>query len=155
MNNILNKIDTFFRNLNLPVFIAIIVLLTYIVVLPSIFLPNNHNAGSKVAQYPIVYLLPTIIILAPVLETLISQALIIELFKKRFGNTITILISASFFGLMHYYSLAYIINTFFVGIIFAYAYIIYQEKNKKPFWVVCSIHALRNLISFILLSLLK
>lgn len=90
-------------------------------------------------------------ILAPLIETLINQHWIIRFLSSRDclkGKEVKIaLISALIFGAGHFYSLAYILV---LGLLFAYAYIVYQDKKFSAFWVVFWIHCIRNFISVIL-----
>lgn len=93
----------------------------------------------------------SVCLIAPIIETLIGQMAPIVLLKKYLNEIKLILISAAIFGLFHWYSLAYIFNTFLVGIIFSTAYIYWNKPTMiHPFWIVCAIHSLRNLISFLI-----
>lgn len=91
-------------------------------------------------------------ILAPLIETLINQHWIIRFLSSRDclkGKEVKIaLISALIFGAGHFYSLAYILFGFVLGLLFAYAYIVYQDKKFSAYWIVFWIHCIRNFISF-------
>jgi hypothetical protein len=95
------------------------------------------------------------IIIAPLLETLIYQYAVIKLLRKvkilKNNNYIIILICSILFGLSHTYSLSYVINTTIIGIILAYSFITYEKKGIPPFLIVCAIHSLRNLFSFVVI----
>ncbi|ABR47267.1 Abortive infection protein [Alkaliphilus metalliredigens QYMF] len=95
------------------------------------------------------------VVLAPIVETAVFQMVPIRYLRKtnflKEKPMITILISAVFFGLGHTYNIIRVIETSLIGIILAYSYYIYLEKNYYPFWIVTSIHGLRNLMTTILL----
>lgn len=88
------------------------------------------------------------IILAPIVETYLTQQLIIELaLKWSKGKTIpALLLSAAAFGLMHYYALAYMCKTFLSGLLFGTLYITLRENKNKAFLYVALTHASFNLI---------
>jgi uncharacterized protein len=92
--------------------------------------------------------------LVPFLETVIFQALIIELVKeylKRFrwnSNIFPIIVSAIAFSLIHIYSLIYVVITFFMGLCLAYTYIIVKKRKQNPILIVSIVHAFHNLIVF-------
>lgn len=90
-----------------------------------------------------------VVILAPLIETLIFQKWFYNLFSlidwlNRYKIFI-ILISAVAFGLIHFYSLSYIIYNFFIGALLMFIYII--KINRKPYWTVVILHSLMNLYS--------
>lgn len=96
----------------------------------------------------------TIIIIAPIFETFLNQYLPFKLMqnlswtKNKYG--LYILVSAMVFGLMHTYSLQYMIFAFSVGLILGYTYFFYSKAPQKAFWSTTLIHALRN--SFTILA---
>jgi hypothetical protein len=51
---------------------------------------------------------------------------------------------------MHFYSLQYVILTFTIGLVLAYAFYLYQSSFRKAFWFVVAIHALHNLTSVLI-----
>jgi membrane protease YdiL (CAAX protease family) len=88
----------------------------------------------------------------PLIETLLGQALAHKVGQGlKLKSTYIILLSALWFGLMHFYSLQYIILTFTIGLVFAYAYYLYQSSFRKAFWFVAAIHALHNLTSVLII----
>jgi hypothetical protein len=99
------------------------------------------------------------VIFAPLFETFLNQWLVIRGLRKirplALGNSTLVILSALFFGLMHTYDLHYVMNTFFVGLVLAYAFIVYERKNSSPFRVVCTIHACINLGAMIVQNALK
>lgn len=61
-------------------------------------------------------------------------------------------ISAAAFGLVHYYGVYYIFNTFIGGLVLALTYFLAKRKHLSPFGCVYSVHALRNLVVIVLLN---
>lgn len=94
-----------------------------------------------------------LIILIPILETFIHQHLPFKLMqswswaKNKYG--LYIIVSAIVFGLIHTYSLQYMIFAFSVGLILGYMYFFYSKTPRKSFWSTTLIHALRNLVAFL------
>lgn len=99
-----------------------------------------------------VNLLIDTLIFAPIVETALFQTLIFKLTKWLHFNNITIvLISAICFGLIHDYSLLYIISTFFIGSILMYTYILRSEYNNKPYWSMTLAHSTVNAFALLML----
>ncbi len=102
-------------------------------------------------------------IIHPIIETLIFQTLIIRvvliLTKKIFMKEslitylIPIVISSIAFGYMHFYgynSIVKIINTFLLGLILAYTYVVAYTSGKKATRCVICVHAIWNSYAVIL-----
>ncbi len=98
----------------------------------------------------------TSVIVGPLLETFFFQFVILKpyifYFKERTINTdlILISISASVFGIGHYYNILTIIHAFFSGLVLGSIYLFQQEKRNKPFFFTFLLHSLFNLIAFII-----
>ena len=90
-----------------------------------------------------------VVIVAPILETLIFQYLIINFFLTKTKSFYACVISSLIFALQHMYNLFYFVLTLFVGLIFAYLYVIGKKRNYG-FILVAVAHSLYNLIVFIL-----
>ncbi len=96
-----------------------------------------------------------VIILAPLLETLLHQVFVYKIFDKflnlkiKRNEYLLIFLGALFFGLLHPYSVIYMFNTFFIGGILMYAYILKAKNKKEAFILLAIIHLLRNLYPFI------
>lgn len=92
-------------------------------------------------------------IIAPVFETFINQYLPFKLFqnydklKNKYG--LYILTSSIVFGLMHWYSIQYIIFAFSIGLVLGYCYFFYNKTPNKAFWSTTLLHSLRNTFSFL------
>ncbi|MGU9538443.1 CPBP family glutamic-type intramembrane protease [Clostridium tepidum] len=161
---LLNKVDEFLKNLSVFKFIIIITLgmllsSTILGLLVDIFNVKISNVQPTFTQEHFVIEFLVAVIIAPLLETFIFQYGIIKISKKinflKNNNLIIILISSLLFGLQHFYSLSYIVNTTFLGIFLAYAFVVYERKKVSPYWVVCTIHGLKNFISFSAIHIFK
>jgi membrane protease YdiL (CAAX protease family) len=101
------------------------------------------------------------VIIAPIIETAIFQALpiyLIQRFIKWKTNILAVLISSFLFSLAHLeYSVWYSFMVIPLGVFLSQAYIVFQGRSESSFWMTCSIHACRNLlaITFSLGELLK
>ncbi|MCF8018514.1 MAG: CPBP family intramembrane metalloprotease [Vallitaleaceae bacterium] len=150
----INKLDTYLRSLPTAKFILIMTLISFLIVVPldlMAFFINIDMNGPDFYETPIVLSFLSLGIIVPIFETLIFQFLIIRFLKKFifFKNRIyiTILISAVLFGLSHTYSIAYVFFAFIIGLLLAYAFVIYEDKKASAFWVTMAIHGLRNILS--------
>ena len=132
-------------------FVLVILFLSYVIVLPFAFFDDGvvHPINEK----HIVVKIFAGCFLAPILETLLHQSLPIYIFTKKWikKRNIAIFLSALSFGVLHFYSLLYILTTFMVGLLFAWAYLIYYERHsfEKAFWAITLVHALRNTIALL------
>lgn len=96
-----------------------------------------------------------VVILAPLFETLIFQALIISATSwvlrelKVYYHIIPALLSSLAFALVHSYHLTYVILGFFVGFVFASLYIVVEMKKSLPILVVTIAHSMVNLVPFL------
>lgn len=131
-------------------FIPLILLLSYIVVLPFAFIEDDFVREP----HSLIFDFIVACIAAPLIETYLFQVLPIRVFMDYWikNKNVAIFISALLFGISHLYSWNYIIWTFFVGLLFAWAYVIYKEVQgyKKAVLAIVVIHALRNFISLII-----
>lgn len=87
-----------------------------------------------------------VILVAPLIETALFQALPYHLLRKgRFFQKrvwLIIVISGLFFALQHFYSVVYIVFAFIPGILLAAGYHIRQGKH--PFFCIFAVHLLIN-----------
>ena len=101
------------------------------------------------------------VIIAPIIETAIFQALpiyLIQRFIKWKTNIMAVLISSFLFSLAHLeYSVWYSFIVIPLGVLLSQAYIVFQVRTESSFWMTCSVHACRNLfaLTFSLGELLK
>lgn len=97
------------------------------------------------------FTLISICIIAPLFETFVAQYLPLRFLKKYLPIKVLIICSSLIFALLHPYSLGYIVNTFLIGIIFSVGYVLWKKTEvSHPFWIIVSVHSLKNLLAFIL-----
>ena len=115
-----------------------------------------HNY-SKFAHISIIKLFFYKVLLAPLIETLLFQFIIIEFFLLIFkGNKVIIalIISASVFGYSHYFNTQNVLYSLFaalIGLIFASIYILTKRrKDINPFLLVFFVHLSINLFAFVI-----
>jgi len=150
------KIHPLFRFfVRIPAFAFILLFLAVSVVtgiittfLPEPIIENPFTIDDKWMEIFVV------LIVAPIIETLIFQSLIVELvckFIKRPRNSfyIALILSALAFALSHTYSISYFVFTFIGGLILALAYYIGRYRKENAFLLVFIIHSLYNLSTFI------
>lgn len=89
----------------------------------------------------------TVVLFAPIVETLIFQFAIIEILKSKFNLTITGLISAIVFGVCHFYNGYYIVFTFLSGLMLAYIYMLKDTRMKRCL-ITGFAHTAYNLLGF-------
>ncbi|WP_368077846.1 lysostaphin resistance A-like protein [Maribellus luteus] len=94
------------------------------------------------------------VFLAPIVETLLFQLLVIEAIRKiikrpRKNICLALLLSSTVFALSHTYSLGYFFITYLGGIVLALAYYLGRYRRENAFFVVFVIHSLYNLSVFI------
>ena len=93
------------------------------------------------------------VIYAPLLETLLFTLLPYLVFSKFSKNMVWfIAITSVLFGLIHTYSVAYVIITFFIGIFLnTFFWIVIHKKNMaSAFFLTCLMHALYNFFVFLM-----
>lgn len=158
--NTIKKVDNYFRNVSNIKFIAWMILFSYLVVVPLIPLleifessemggPENIKNSSAIIEFI------SAVAIAPLIETLIFQTSIFYLLGKikffRDRKWLIILVSAIAFGMVHTYSVLYVLYGFLIGLILAYAYQVSYDRPNSPFKTITCVHALRNLIAFSLM----
>ena len=102
-----------------------------------------------------IWLLIVALVLAPLIETLLFQKLLIDFFRYKLkGDWPLILISALLFGVGHFFNEYFfrdIIYAFGTGVVFAYAYILAKKRrDMNAFIAVYFIHAGYNLFIILL-----
>ncbi|MDF9661502.1 MULTISPECIES: CPBP family glutamic-type intramembrane protease [Bacillus] len=154
----LEKLNKFMFALPVIWFVLLILLGTFLFVIPlDLFLPEVKTHPIKEA--PVVLQIFLGVFAAPLYETVIFQVFLfwvlscIPLIKDR--DYLIILIASIIFGLSHSDGITYIVATAIIGVLYNYAYWVYQKKNEKvevtisAFWVVFLIHSLHNSIVLI------
>jgi len=118
------------------------------------YLSKKMGPDSMIKSMESYFLFATkVIFFAPLLETLIFQYFLIEYVFVNKLKKYAIVLSALSFGLTHYYSIYYIILSFFAGLVLSYTYVFAKNKNLKPspFFIVFIVHLICNLLSFIVM----
>lgn len=88
----------------------------------------------------------TVILVAPLIETALFQALpyylfnMIDFFKKRVW--LIILVSSSAFALLHIYSIFYVLFAFFPGVLLMTGY--HLRQGRHPFTTIFMVHLMIN-----------
>ena len=98
------------------------------------------------------------VVIAPIFETILLNLLPIVVLEKLTKNKYIIVFLASLlFAVLHWYSIYYVIFTFFGGILLNSFFLIIQCKSNTNQAVIFTIlyHSLYNLFGFILLEILK
>ncbi len=136
-----------------PTYIFVLVFFCPSVILGVIttFLPEPDMTGSLATGIIVIDMLIAVI-LAPLIETLLFQSLIIEIIcriirRPRKNIFIAVIVSSLAFALNHTYSLSFFIITFFGGIVLALAYYLGRYRKESAIILVFLIHSLYNLSS--------
>lgn len=111
-------------------------------------MPNTFKGPdfSKMSETEIFFIA---VLAVPFIETLIFQFAIIKIIQKITKNIlISIFVSSVFFGISHAYNSLYIFTMIFSGALFAYSFVVAQNRRWYAFWVVFAIHSLYNLFVF-------
>lgn len=156
-NKALKCIVESFLRINIILYILVWVFLSYGVLRLYVLLPFDMSnlVPTSILEYkenPFEFYFLTLIF-APVLETLISQTLIIKFTQKvlKIYNKkwvlLPIFLSAICFALQHIYNLNYVCLTFLGGLVFAGCYVMTQYRVRKvsPTLIVIIVHSLYNL----------
>jgi hypothetical protein len=150
----LQKITTYLSKIKGITFVFIITSLLYLVSIScNIVLGFIKQKDLIFLNFPskensIVFIFITPIILAPIIETFLGQSLPYYLLKKlgymNGRNYLVITASALFFGILHFYSLFYIIYAFLLGLVLSYGYVVRIKSDKNAFLLIAVCHALLN-----------
>ncbi len=90
-----------------------------------------------------------VVLFAPLIETyLIQYLIIINVLKYSNENLfLALIISATFFGLAHTYSIFYVAKTFISGLIFGILYLTMRKNSNKAILLVSFTHSTYNLFA--------
>lgn len=153
----MNNIILFFRKISLRKFVLFSIITCLLISLIITFIISYIDIGYLEIDYlenkGLAFIFIITVLVTPVLETLIFQYGVIELFfklKNKNKVMFAALTSAFLFSLSHYYNLLYILGAFILGLGFAFFYIVAKRrKDINPFWLLTCIHSLLNLVAFI------
>ncbi len=150
------KIHKWLSGLNPLSFISVMGLSSYLILIiyfPLLqLLQNDENAGgANFTEFTNSQAFLFLIVLCPIIETFIFQCLVIKIAHDlfRIKYSISIVISALIFGIIHDYSVAYQLHGFIMGLLLAYSFAIYEKKKYSSFLITAIIHAIRNSATFI------
>ena len=90
-------------------------------------------------------------LIAPLLETLLSQYAPIRIcqISLHWSRRRAIFISALLFGVLHNYNIGYVVAMFGTGLVFAYAFTVFDKKGSNPVLWLTILHTARNVVSLI------
>lgn len=97
-----------------------------------------------------------LVVIAPIIETLLFQYLIINQVFVSYGGknkkTVAILISSLFFGIIHYYSFFYFLSMSILGLILAYSFCYFKQNanTSSAIFYVILIHSSSNCYAFLI-----
>jgi hypothetical protein len=113
---------------------------------PLIF--PSIEVGSKFEE------LIFVVVFAPIIETVIYNLLVFQLYKIFKNIPFLVIFSASVFAISHYYSVGYVIKSFINGLFYASCYGIFiirlENDLYKPAVFVFVVHSAHNLTGFII-----
>lgn len=153
------QINRYLWNLKTPLFIILMTIATFVIVIPVIYILPELSK-HPITQENIVLQIIAALLWAPLSETLIFQVFLFWAFRCipwiREKDILIIVIASIIFGIYHPFGITYIVGVALIGLLYNYAYWMYEKKNEKAnvtmsaFWVVFWIHSLHNLISLLL-----
>ncbi len=158
------KLCSYLKSKNPILFLTVYLILSFLVILITIlifyitkflnpnYVDNHQNIIFDKPSDTIWVKFISVVFIAPIVETFIFQYIIIKSLLGKVDSLWIVLISSSFFGLSHFYDLFYIVNTFFIGLVFATAFINWKGTKLSPFFIVFIVHSLHNLLIFISLE---
>lgn len=165
IKNQLNRFYTYWISLSPIKYILFSTLLSLILSIPYaiyfeiVGINFNQIKGPEFEKYTILENLILAVIIAPIFETYIGQVIPIKLIKKyvNWNKTISaIIVSTLLFSLLHIqYSFWYFLLTIPIAFILAVTYISFQGKKPSGYWMTAFVHAAKNLLAVILLSIEK
>ncbi|WP_414712680.1 type II CAAX prenyl endopeptidase Rce1 family protein [Sphingobacterium sp. UBA5670] len=93
----------------------------------------------------------SLVVIAPILETLFVQVLVLELLLKlRISASMSVLIAAIILGLFRCYNIWYFLATIISGFVFAYYYMALRSQGRwNKILLIIALHALVNVVSFL------
>jgi uncharacterized protein len=118
------------------------------------FFSSKELTNSSIGSEGFIFDMVLAVIIAPLLETLIFQAAIIEgicyfLNYKKNCFLYSCGISTFLFGLTHFYSFPYFIYGLIVGLYLSILYILSRKRGLNSIIVVLIVHMSWNLVAFI------
>lgn len=155
----MKRLNIYLRNLHPLIFIPLMSVLfigtslLYVAVVEALGIEDVMIGKEMVLETApkLIGVIFAAIVVAPLLETLLLQRLVYKVLSKmryfRQNRCWIVAVSAVVFALLHHYSMHYILNALIGGALLMYFYII--KVGKRPFWNVCAIHAINNIVASI------
>lgn len=141
----------FLEQMALPWFVLLFVGLRIAIGLGVILLVKVSGTTPVMADFgdvgDVFYEFITVVLLAPLFETLLLQHLPFVWLEKRLRPAYIILLSSLVFSVLHHYNIGYMISAFFVGMLYSGAY--YLKREANPFLSVFIIHAAYNGFAYV------
>jgi len=134
-------------------FSLIVSLFTYGLNFSISFLSNDVEVsdGPLIEKNYSFFVFFSVCVIAPIFETVIAQYIPFQFLAKFFNTKILTVISALIFASFHPYNFWYFMNAFLIGVIWAVGYLNWKKiEIIHPFWIIVSVHSLKNLLSFVL-----
>lgn len=151
-HSIYKRIALSLEGMNVPtyvgLFVALKLLLTYLSNLINISAANEPITSGFFEFRNTYEALITIVVVAPLVETYLIQYLFFKYLTGRLPQWTIIVLSGLVFGLMHHYSIGYVLYAIPSGLLLSSSYAF--RLRSKPFVCTTLIHAVYNLIGFIL-----
>lgn len=139
--------------------LSLILSIPYVIYFEIVGIDVNQIKGPEFEKYSFLENFIVAIIIAPIFETYIAQALPIKLIKKyvNWNTTITaIIVSTLLFSILHItYSFWYFLLTIPIAFILAVTYISFQERKPSSYWMTAFVHATKNLLALIIITIEK
>ncbi|HDX9588787.1 TPA: CPBP family intramembrane metalloprotease [Bacillus pseudomycoides] len=153
------QINRYLWNLKTPWFIILMTIATFVIIIPLDFILPEISK-NPVTQETVLLQIILAVFWAPLSETLIFQVFLFWILRCipwiREKDILIIVIASIIFGLSHQFGIIYIVGVVLIGLLYNYAYWLYEKKNEKAdvtmsaFWVVFWIHLLHNLITLLI-----
>ena len=144
-----------------PAFVYVVWILSYGVLMPLIYLDSLHphdvlHIEGGPANLPAFGLAGRLVLgsfVVPAIETALFQWLPLRLWRNglKLPGWIAIAASAALFGAEHGYSSGYVLFTFLVGLVLAWAFVARDYDGGRAYLWVGVVHALRNAVSALLM----
>ena len=159
LNSRLQKINARLQSINRLAFILVLTATIYILAISFnyalLFIKEEDiiffDFPGEEKNIVFIFFIPVII--APIFETFFNQYLPYYLLNKikyfHERNYLILLASALFFGLLHFYSVFYIVYAFLLGLVLMYGYMLRIKTDNKTFYLIAISHSLLNLGIFI------
>jgi uncharacterized protein len=151
------RVSSWLHNLHPVWFVLIGWLASFVVVVPyaiiaELFPSLRNTGGINLASKGLVERVIVACLVAPLLETAMHQWAPHHVLHVLWNVPLpwVLLLSAAFFGAIHFYSLGYVVFAFLIGFILAHAFAMKHGSAHNPFWLVFWIHPLRNAVAVFL-----